>query len=125
ADEIGLSLWADYALKLYGNAIFVAPNFAADKREIVRGFLHGFLKGLKETVRRPADAVESLVRRDDTVKKEVELDRLRMAIRDNIVTTEVRANGYGAVNPTRLAESIYWLGVAYTFTRTCIGARLF
>jgi len=32
------------------------------------------------------------------VKREVELERLRMAIRDNIVTPEVRADGYGAVD---------------------------
>ena len=40
----------------------------------------------------------SIVKRDDVTKKDVELERLRMAIRDNIVTPEVRANGYGAVD---------------------------
>jgi len=114
-DDIVLMPMADYGLKLYGNAIIVDPKFAADKPETVRAFLHAFLKGLKETVRRPADAVESVVRRDDTVKREVELERLRMAIRDNIVTPEVRANGYGAVDPARLAESIDQLGLTFSF----------
>jgi hypothetical protein len=41
------------------------------------------------------DAVDAVVRRDETLKKEVELERLRMAIRDNIVTPEVKADGYG------------------------------
>jgi len=114
-DDIVLMPMADYGLKLYGNAIIVDPKFAADKPETVRAFLHAFLKGLKETVRRPADAVESVVRRDDTVKREVELERLRMAIRDNIVTPEVRANGYGAVDPARFAESIDQLGLTFSF----------
>jgi NitT/TauT family transport system substrate-binding protein len=114
-DDLVLMPMADYGLKLYGNAIVVGPKFAAEKPEAVRAFLHAFLKGLKETVRRPVEAVDSIVRRDDTVKREVELERLRMAIRDNIITPEVRANGYGAVDFTRLAESIDQIGLTYTF----------
>ena len=114
-DDIVLMPMADYGLKLYGNAIIINPKFAAEKPEPVRAFLHAFLKGLKDIVRRPAEAVESVERRDDTVKKEAELERLRMAIRDNIVTPEVRANGYGAVDFMRLAESIDQIGLVYTF----------
>jgi len=111
-DDIVLMPMADYGLKLYGNTIIINPRFAADKPEAVRAFLHAFLKGLKDVVRRPADAV---VRRDETLKREVELERLRMAIRDNIVTPEVKANGYGAVDFVRLAESIDQIGLVYTF----------
>jgi NitT/TauT family transport system substrate-binding protein len=114
-DDIVLMPMADYGLKLYGNAIIINPKFAADKPEAVRAFVHAFLKGLKDIVRRPAAAVESVVRRDDNVKKEVELERLRMAIRDNIVTPEVRADGYGAVDLARLRESIDQIALVYTF----------
>ena len=114
-DDIVLMPMANYGLKLYGDAIIVNPKFAADKPEAVRAFLRAFLKGLKDIVRRPAEAVESVLRRDDTVKKEVELERLRMAIRDNIVTPEVRADGYGAVDLARLRESIDQIALVYTF----------
>jgi NitT/TauT family transport system substrate-binding protein len=114
-DDIVLMPMANFGLKLYGNAIIINPKIAAEKPEAVRAFLHAFLKGLKDIVRRPAEAVESVVRRDDTVKKEVELERLRMAIRDNIVTPEVRANGFGAVDFTRLGESNDQIGLVYTF----------
>ena len=114
-DDIVLMPMANYGLKLYGNAIIINPKFAADKPEAVRAFLRAFLKGLKDIVRRPAEAVESVVRRDETVKKEVELERLRMAIRDNIVTPEVRADGYGAVDLARLGESIDQIALVYTF----------
>jgi NitT/TauT family transport system substrate-binding protein len=114
-DDIVLMPMADYGLKLYGNTIIINPKFAAEKPEAVRGFLRAFLQGLKEIVHRPAEAVDSIMRRDDTVKREVELERLRMAIRDNIVTPEVRANGFGAVDFARLAESIDQIGLVYTF----------
>ena len=90
-DDIVLLPMANYGLKLYGNAIIVNSKFAAEKPEAVKAFLDAFLKGLKETIRRPADAVDSIVKRDDVAKREVELERLRMAIRDNILTPEVRA----------------------------------
>ncbi len=114
-DDIVLMPMADYGLKLYGNAIIINPKFAAEKPEAVKAFLQAFLHGLKDIVHRPAAAVDSLMRRDDTVKREVELERLRMAIRDNIVTPEVKANGYGAIDPARLTESIDQIGLVYTF----------
>jgi len=114
-DDIVLMPMADYGLKLYGNAIIINPKFAAEKPEAVKAFLQAFLHGLKDIVRRPAEAVDTLMRRDDTVKREVELERLRMAIRDNILTPEVKANGYGAIDPARLTESIDQIGLVYTF----------
>ncbi len=114
-DDIVLMPMANYGLKLYGSAVIVNPKFAAEKPEAVRRFLHVFLKGLKEAIRHPAEAVDSIAKRDDAAKREVELERLRMAIRDNIVTPEVRANGLGAVETTRLEASIDQIGLVYTF----------
>src|SRR6478736_785681 len=114
-DNIVLMPMADYGMKLYGNAIIVNSKFAAEKPEAVKAFLHAFLKGLKETIRHPADAVESIARRDDGAKKEVELERVRMAIKDNIVTPELRADGFGDVEASRLEQSIDQIGLVHTF----------
>ena len=38
-----------------------------------------------------------------------------MAIRDNLITPEVRANGFGAIDNARLEESINQLALTYTF----------
>jgi NitT/TauT family transport system substrate-binding protein len=114
-NDLLLMQMANYGLKLYGNAVIVNPKFAAEKPEAVNAFLSALLKGLKETVRRPGDAVETIVKRDDLAKKEVELERLRMAIRDNIVTPEVRADGYGGVLTARFAEAIDQIALTHTF----------
>src|SRR5262249_39784115 len=90
-------------------------KFAAEKPEAVRAFLHAFLKGLKDIVRRPVEAVDAVVRRDETLKKDVELERLRMALRDNILTPEVKADGYGALAFARPGESIQQTGLVYPF----------
>ncbi len=114
-EDIVLLLMADYGLDLYGNAIIVGPKFAAEKPEAVKGFLRAYLKGLKETIRTPAAAIEGVVKRNDAAKKDVELDRLRMAIKDNIITPEVQKNGYGGIDAARMEKAIEQIGLAYEF----------
>jgi NitT/TauT family transport system substrate-binding protein len=115
ASDITVLLMADYGVNLYGNAVIVNPKFAAEKPETVKAFLRALLKGLHETVKRPATAVESVLKRNDIAKKDVELERLQMAIRDNILTPEVKANGFGGVDPARLDKSIDQIALTYTF----------
>jgi NitT/TauT family transport system substrate-binding protein len=116
---------ADHGVDLYGNAIIVNPKFAAEKPEAVQAFLRAFLKGLKESVRDPAHAVDSVLRRNDLAKKEVEVERLRIAIRENIITPEVREQGFGAVDLGHLEKSIDQLALSYEFKAKPKAADMF
>src|SRR5438105_2762047 len=115
ADDITVLLMADHGVNLYGNAILVNPKFAQEKPEAVRAFLRAFVRGLKETVRSPASAVESVVKRNDVAKKDVELERLNIALRENILTPAVRQHGYGDVDMERLGKAIDQISLTYTF----------
>lgn len=117
-DDITVLLMADYGVNLYGNAVIVNAKFAAEHPDAVKGFLKAFLKGLKETVKSPSTAVDSVLKRNDIAKKSTELERLNMAIRDNIVTAEVKANGYGGVDDARLAKAIDQIGLTYKWKNT-------
>ena len=57
-DDIVVLLMADYGVALYGSAILVNTKFAAEHPDAVQGFLRAFLKGLKDTVKQPATAIE-------------------------------------------------------------------
>jgi NitT/TauT family transport system substrate-binding protein len=114
-DDIVLMPMANYGMKLYGNAIVVNSKFAAEKPVAVKAFLRAFTRVLKETIRHPAEAVESIVKRDDAARRDVELERLRMAIRDNILTPEVRADGAGAIELARLEQALDQIALVYTF----------
>jgi NitT/TauT family transport system substrate-binding protein len=114
-DDIVLMPMANYGLQLYGNVIVVNSKFAAEKPEAVRSFLNAFTRSLRETIRHPDEAVQSILKRDDTARRDVELERLRMAIRENILTPEVIADGLGGVDPARLQQSIDQIGLVYTF----------
>jgi NitT/TauT family transport system substrate-binding protein len=114
-DDIVVMLMSDYGLKLYGNAILVNPKFAAEKPEAVKAFLRAFNKAMKDTAANPAEAIGSVLKRNEVAKRDVELDRLQIALRDNILTPEVKANGLGGVDPERLEKSIDQIAVTYKF----------
>jgi NitT/TauT family transport system substrate-binding protein len=114
-DDIVLMPMANYGLQLYGTVIVVNSKFATEKPEAVRSFLNAFTRSLRETIRHPDEAVQSILKRDDTARRDVELERLRMAIRENVLTPEVIADGLGGVDPARLQQSIDQIGLVYTF----------
>jgi NitT/TauT family transport system substrate-binding protein len=114
-DDIVVLLMANYGVSLYGNTIMVNPSFAAERPEAVKGFLRAFLKGLKDTAKDPVAAIESVRKRNETANKDAELDRLQLALRDNILTPEVKANGFGGVDMTRLDQAIGQIGLTYAF----------
>ena len=114
-DDILVLRMADYGVELYGNAIIVNPKFAAEKPEAVAGFLRAFVKGLKETLRDPSHAVDAVVRRNDLAKRDVELERLRIALRENVATPEAREHGLGSVDAARLERSIDQIASSYEF----------
>ena len=87
---------ADYGVDLYGNTIIVSPAFAEKNPEAVKGFLRALTKAIEETIADPEAAVEYVVAANPVVDKATELERLKMAIDQNIVTDEVKKNGLGA-----------------------------
>jgi NitT/TauT family transport system substrate-binding protein len=124
-DDIVVLLMADHGVNLYGNAIIVNPTFAAEKPEAVKGFLRAFAKGLQDTVKDPAAAVDSVIKRNDVAKKEVELERLKIALSQNILTPEVKANGFGVVDMGKLDKSIDQIALTYDFKAKPKGADIF
>ena len=114
-DDIVVLLMADYGVDLYGNAIIVNPKFAAERPEAVKGFLRAYLKGLKETARNPAGALDSVVKRNEDANKATELERLRMALKDNILTPEVKQNGLGGIDAARFDNAVDQIALTYNF----------
>jgi NitT/TauT family transport system substrate-binding protein len=114
-DDVVVLMMADYGVDVYGNAIIVNPKFATDHPDAVKGFLRAFVKSLKSTAKDPAAAVESVVKRNEAAKKDVELERLNMALRDNILTPEARAEGLGGVDRARFDKAIDQIALTYAF----------
>jgi NitT/TauT family transport system substrate-binding protein len=93
----------------------VSPALAAEKPGAVRGFMRALTRALRDTVKDPAAAIVPVLKRNEVAKADIELDRLQMAVRDNIVTAETKANGFGAVDMARLDKAIDQIALTYTF----------
>ena len=115
ADDIVVMLMRDFGLDLYGNALMANPKFAAEKPDAVKGFIRATIKGFQETIKSPETAVKAVIAKNQIANEAVELERLKMALAQNIVTKEVEANGLFAVDMARLAKSIDQLGDAFEF----------
>jgi NitT/TauT family transport system substrate-binding protein len=114
-EDIKTMLMADHGLVLYGNAIMVNPDYAKANPKVVAGFVRATIKGVLETIKDPDAAIKSVMARNETGDPKIELDRLKMSLRDNFVTPWVRANGFGDVDMARLAKSIDQIALTYDF----------
>jgi NitT/TauT family transport system substrate-binding protein len=115
ADDIVVLLMSDYGVDLYGNVILVSPKFAADKPEAVKGFLRALMKGVQDTVKDPAAAVDSVIKRNDVAKKDVELERLKMVLEQNMLTPAVKQNGFGGIERARFEKALEQIGLTFQY----------
>lgn len=116
ADDIVVMLMADHGLELYGNVVMANTDFAAANPDAVAGFIRATIKGWRDTVAEPEAAIEAVMKRNEVARKDVELLRLEMALRDNVLTPTVQAEGIGGVDMARLARSLDEIALAYTYT---------
>ena len=124
-DDLVVLLMADYGVNLYGNAVIVSPKFAAQHPEAVKGFLRALVKGLKDTVKNPTAAVDSVLKRNEFAKKDVEVERVNIALRDNVLTAEVNADGLGGIEFGKLDKAIDQIGLTYEFKAKPKAADIF
>ncbi len=115
AEDIVVLLMSDYGVDLYGNTILVSPKFAAEKPEAVRGFLRAFMRGVHDTVKDPSAAVDSVIKRNEVARKDVELERLRMVLDQNMITPAVKQNGFGAIDRARFEKALEQIGLTFTY----------
>jgi len=115
ADDISVMLMADYGVNLYGNAILVNAKFADENPEAVKAFLRAFTKALKDSLSKSSAAIDSVIKRNGALRKDLELERFKMEVRDNILSPEVKTNGYGGIDAERFAKSIDLIAIAHPF----------
>jgi NitT/TauT family transport system substrate-binding protein len=115
ASDLAVLRYADYGCEAYGFAIIVNPAFAASKPDAVKGLVRAVMAGTHLSIDEPERATAEVVARMDGADKELELERLRTVIADNILTPEVRRNGLGSIDRARFARAIEQIGEDFKF----------
>ena len=117
ADDLAVLKFADYGCEAYGFAVIVNPALAAAKPEAVKGFVRAVIGGLNLTIKDPVAAATEVANRMDGGSKDLELERLQAILRDNVLTSEVKRNGIGAIDPARFERSIDQVGEDFKFQK--------
>jgi len=124
-DDISVIMMGENGLDLYGNAVIVNTDWAQANPDAVKGFLRALAKGFRDTVANPEEAVKTVLARNEIADEATELERLKMAIADNIATDWVKANGVGGVDDARLAKSIEQLKTSFALQNPPSPERVF
>jgi len=95
--------YAQYGVKLYGNAIIASPKLLKENPEAVKAFLKAFAKGVKEVLANPDASIDSVKARDGIINVDLEKRRLKMAIDQVVASPDARAEGFGQVKLPRLS----------------------
>ncbi|MGA1829760.1 ABC transporter substrate-binding protein [Rhizobium wenxiniae] len=111
-DDIATILMAEHGLNLYGNSVLVNTDFAKENPEAVKGFMKALAKGFAAAVANPKEGVDAVLKRNETLNPDIEIQRLNMANAMNIKTPYVVENGFGGVDMARLAASIETLKIS-------------
>ena len=125
ADDISMILMAENGLDLYGNSILVNTDFAAANPDAVKGFLKALAKGFADAVSDPAAGADAVMKRNEVLKKEIEVERLEMANALNIKTPYVVENGFGGIDMGKLTKSIEYLTVSMKLTGAVKADQIF
>jgi NitT/TauT family transport system substrate-binding protein len=115
AEDISNILMADYGLDLYGNAILVNTDYAAENPEVVEAFLRAVAKGWMDVAADPAAGIASLIERNPAADVELETERLQMALDQNVITDWVIANGMGGIDAARMESALAQIAETYEF----------
>jgi len=117
ADDLVVLRYADYGCEAYGFAVIVNPAFAASRPEAVKGFVRAVIAGTDLAIKQPRRTADEVVNRMEGGSRDLELERLRTVISDDILTGEVKRNGIGGIDPARLNRSIDEIAEDFKFQK--------
>lgn len=114
-EDITTIMYADHGVELYGNAIIVNTDFAAENPEVVTAFLTAVAQGTAAAIADPAAGAAAVIDRNPAGDAALEQRRLELAIEANILTPYVMENGMGGIDADRFARAIEQLRLTYEF----------
>ena len=102
-EDVVVMPYAENGVKLYGNVIIATPKIIKENPAAVKAFLQAFTKGAKDVMAKPDAAIADVKARDGIINVPMETRRLQLAIDTVINSPDARAEGFGQINPGRLA----------------------
>jgi len=105
SDIIVLS-YANYGLDLLGSGLVASESFVQAHPDVVKAFARATIKGMRDGLARPGDAVASAMKRDALMQHDLELARFTILADAAVMTENVKANGLNHIDNERLRRII-------------------
>jgi NitT/TauT family transport system substrate-binding protein len=105
SDIVVLS-YAHYGLDLLGSGLVASETYMQTHPDVLNAFVRAAIKGMRDGLARPADAVASAMKRDALMQRDLELARFNILADAAVMTANVKANGLSHVDDERLARII-------------------
>jgi NitT/TauT family transport system substrate-binding protein len=102
-EDIVILPYPSFGVKLYGNAIIASSKLIKENPAAVKAFLAAFTKGAKDVMAKPEVAIQYVKNRDGIINTDLEERRLKLAIDSVINSPDARSEGFGQINPGRMA----------------------
>jgi NitT/TauT family transport system substrate-binding protein len=116
--------YADFGLQAYGNSIITHQRTIETNADLVRRFVEASMKGMAYAVANPQEAVATLKKAVPELDAEAALDEA-IALRDLVLTDDVRKNGVGYASAQGMAASIKMVDAALKLKRRPEVAEVF
>jgi NitT/TauT family transport system substrate-binding protein len=100
-DEIDYLQFNKNGLALYSLSLVCRKDYAEKNPEAVGGFVRGTIKGVKAMLANKSAAIDSLLKRDNLIKHDVEMERNQLIIDGSLLTPWVKENGISTVDQKR------------------------
>jgi NitT/TauT family transport system substrate-binding protein len=125
AEDLNIWQYADEGLSLYGNGLIASPEMMKDHPEAITGFLKAVVKGWKDVIADPKAGIAAIKEVDPLIDDALELDRLQLAIDNNVLTDWVKANGMGGIDDARMKTAIDQVVLSFGLEKTPAVADVF
>lgn len=125
ANDLAVLRFSDFGSEVYGHALIVNPKFAAANPDAVKAFVRATIAGIRLAIQEPARAIDDVLLQMSGGARDVELERLRAVLHDNIATDEVRRNGLGGIDTGRFDAGISQIADDYEFRKRPSASDIF
>lgn len=109
--------YADWGLNLYGNAMIASRKTIQGNPEALKRAVEAVAKGWRDAIRNPVPVIDALEKRNNLTKRDLDLERLKFILENQVVTPFTRANGIGAVDAKRLDDHLKLIGEGFALAR--------
>jgi len=105
-EDISIMLYSKHGLDLYSNTVIVSRKFLRENEASIPGFLRATMKGWRDAAADPVAVTESLFKADGLINKDIERDRLKWILENQVMGPETAKLGLGQIEIPRLQKSI-------------------